>query len=110
MSSDQVLNVAVFGAGAFGRNHLRVYRQLEQSGFGVRLAAVAETDPVAAEMLRQQGTSLFFPRLNPAWRHAARENSTWTRSPSACLRPPIIPWPPRRWPRGSMSCWRNPSR
>jgi predicted dehydrogenase len=48
------LSVAVFGAGVFGRNHLRVYRQLEQSGFGVRLAAVVDTDPVAAEMLRQQ--------------------------------------------------------
>src|ERR1700683_5303448 len=60
MSSDQVLSVAVFGAGAFGRNHLRVYSQLEQSGFGVRLAAVAETDPVAAEVLRQQGDLTVF--------------------------------------------------
>ena len=60
MSSDQVLSVAVFGAGAFGRNHLRVYRQLEQAGFGVRLAAVAETDPVAVEMLRQQGNLAVF--------------------------------------------------
>jgi predicted dehydrogenase len=48
------LSVAVFGAGVFGRNHLRVYRQLEQSGFGVQLAAVVDTDPTAAEMLRQQ--------------------------------------------------------
>jgi predicted dehydrogenase len=54
------LSVAVFGAGAFGRNHLRVYRQLEQSGFGVRLAAVAETDPAAAEFLRQQEDLLVF--------------------------------------------------
>jgi predicted dehydrogenase len=60
MSSDQVLSVAVFGAGAFGRNHLRVYCQLEQAGFGVRLAAVAETDPVAVEMLRQQGNLAVF--------------------------------------------------
>src|ERR1700734_721036 len=60
MSSEQLLSVAVFGAGAFGRNHLRVYRQLEQSGFGVRLAAVAETDPVAAEMLRRQGNLTVF--------------------------------------------------
>jgi predicted dehydrogenase len=67
MSSDQVLSVAVFGAGAFGRNHLRVYRQLEQAGFGVRLAAVAETDPVAAGMLRQQ------------------ENLAVFSSPEACL-------------------------
>src|SRR5271168_4982994 len=67
MRSEPALSVAVFGAGAFGRNHLRVYRQLEQSGFGVRLAAVAETDPVAAEMLRQQG------------------NFTAFSSPEACL-------------------------
>jgi predicted dehydrogenase len=60
MISENLLSVAVFGAGAFGRNHLRVYRQLEQSGFGVRLAAVAETDPVAAEMLRQQGNLTVF--------------------------------------------------
>ena len=45
------LSVAVFGAGVFGRNHLRVYRELEQSGFGVRLAAVADPDPAAAAML-----------------------------------------------------------
>jgi predicted dehydrogenase len=67
MSSHPVLSVAVFGAGAFGRNHLRVYRQLEQSSFGVRLAAVAETDPVAAAMLRQQ------------------ENFAVFSSPEACL-------------------------
>jgi predicted dehydrogenase len=60
MRSEPALNVAVFGAGAFGRNHLRVYHQLEQSGFGVRLAAIAETDPVAAEMLRQQGNLTVF--------------------------------------------------
>ena len=49
------LDVAVFGAGTFGRNHLRIYRQLEESGFGVRLAAVVDSDPVTAEMLSQQG-------------------------------------------------------
>src|ERR1700677_4297478 len=54
------LSVAVFGAGAFGRNHLRVYRQLEQSAFGVHLAAVAETDPAAAETLRGQGDLAVF--------------------------------------------------
>ncbi len=35
----------VAGAGAFGRNHLRVYRELEQAGAGVRLAAAIEPDP-----------------------------------------------------------------
>jgi predicted dehydrogenase len=60
MRGEPALSVAVFGAGAFGRNHLRVYRQLEQSGFGVRLAAVAETDPIAAETLRLQENLIVF--------------------------------------------------
>ncbi len=36
------------GAGAFGRNHLRVYRELEQSGFPVALAAVVDSNPELA--------------------------------------------------------------
>ena len=40
------VRVAVVGAGAFGRNHLRVYRELEQAGYPVVLAAVI--DPEAA--------------------------------------------------------------
>lgn len=41
-----MLRVAVAGAGAFGRNHLRVYRELEAAGAGVKLAAAVE--PIAA--------------------------------------------------------------
>jgi len=52
--SNRSLSVAVIGAGVFGRNHLRVYRQLEQSGLAVRLAAVVDTDPAAAEILGRQ--------------------------------------------------------
>lgn len=37
--------VGVLGAGAFGRNHLRVYRELERAGYPVALAAVIEIDP-----------------------------------------------------------------
>ena len=37
-------SIAVVGAGAFGRNHLRVYRELEQAGKAVRLAAVVDAD------------------------------------------------------------------
>jgi len=36
------LRVAVVGAGAFGRNHLRVYRELEQAGEPVQLVAVVD--------------------------------------------------------------------
>jgi predicted dehydrogenase len=52
--SDEALSVAVFGAGTFGRNHLRIYRQLELSGNGVRLAAIVDTDPATAEKLRRE--------------------------------------------------------
>ncbi|HEX7157823.1 MAG TPA: Gfo/Idh/MocA family oxidoreductase, partial [Edaphobacter sp.] len=49
MSASHPLRVAVVGAGAFGRNHLRVYRELEQAGEPVRLAAVVDRDSVAAK-------------------------------------------------------------
>lgn len=47
MGGAERLRVAVIGAGAFGRNHLRVYRELEQAGQAVELAAVVDPDPVA---------------------------------------------------------------
>ncbi len=40
----EVTRVAVAGAGAFGRNHLRVYRELEAAGEPVRLVAVVDAD------------------------------------------------------------------
>ena len=40
------LRIAVIGAGAFGRNHLRVYRELETAApHEVQLAAVVDADP-----------------------------------------------------------------
>jgi predicted dehydrogenase len=38
------LRVAVAGTGAFGKNHLRVYRELETAGLGVVLVAAVEPD------------------------------------------------------------------
>nr|WP_218892108.1 Gfo/Idh/MocA family oxidoreductase [Granulicella arctica] len=38
------MRVAVVGAGAFGRNHLRVYRQLQEAGEPVELVAVVDRD------------------------------------------------------------------
>ena len=46
---DEKLRVAVVGAGMFGRNHLRVYRELERSGYPVELAAVVDPDKGARE-------------------------------------------------------------
>jgi predicted dehydrogenase len=42
------LRVAVAGAGAFGKNHLRVYRELETAGLGVALVAAIEPDSARA--------------------------------------------------------------
>jgi predicted dehydrogenase len=42
------LRVAVAGAGAFGHNHLRVYRELENEGLGVALVAAIEPDAARA--------------------------------------------------------------
>jgi predicted dehydrogenase len=43
------VNVAVVGVGAFGRNHARVYQQLEQQGEPVRLLGVVDRDVTRAD-------------------------------------------------------------
>ncbi len=54
------MRVAVAGTGAFGRNHLRVYRELEQSDAGVVLAAAVEPDPGrAGEVEAEYGIPVF---------------------------------------------------
>jgi len=54
------VRVAVAGAGAFGRNHLRVYRELERAEAGVELAAALEPDPGrAAEAEAAYGIPVF---------------------------------------------------
>jgi predicted dehydrogenase len=52
--------IAVVGVGAFGRNHLRVWRELEASGAAVALAAVVDANPVAlAEASSRYGIACF---------------------------------------------------
>jgi predicted dehydrogenase len=46
-------NVAVCGAGAFGRNHIRVYREIEAAR-DVRLAAIVEPDEARVQVLEQE--------------------------------------------------------
>lgn len=48
------INVAVIGVGAFGRNHARVYHQLQQEGQPVRLAAVVDADVGRADAVAQE--------------------------------------------------------
>ena len=52
--------MAVAGAGAFGRNHLRVLRELESAGQGVSLVAAVEPDAArAAEAASGYGIPVF---------------------------------------------------
>jgi predicted dehydrogenase len=54
------LRVVVVGAGAFGRNHLRVYRELEQAGCDVQLVGVVDRDAsVAADAGAKFGVPAF---------------------------------------------------
>jgi predicted dehydrogenase len=48
LSNESPINVAVVGVGGFGRNHARVYRQLEQAG-RVRLVGVVDPDTARAD-------------------------------------------------------------
>jgi predicted dehydrogenase len=48
VAASQSLRVAVVGAGAFGRNHLRVYRELELAGLEVELVGVVDRDAAVA--------------------------------------------------------------
>jgi predicted dehydrogenase len=62
----QPLRVAVIGAGAFGRNHLRVYRELEQSGEPIQLAAIVDTNPSIAAEAAQKFAVPAFPTIEAA--------------------------------------------
>jgi predicted dehydrogenase len=46
--------VVVCGAGAFGLNHLRIYRDLERSGLPVHLAAIIESNEALAATLQKE--------------------------------------------------------
>jgi predicted dehydrogenase len=52
--------VAVVGVGSFGRNHARVYRELEQQGEPLRLAAVVDTNLEQARSIAKQYSAAAF--------------------------------------------------
>lgn len=59
-AGERNLRVAVAGAGAFGRNHLRVLREIETSGRDATLAAAIEPDSArAAQTAAQFGIPVF---------------------------------------------------
>ena len=62
--SKSPIHVAVVGAGVFGLNHLRVYRNLKQSGHFVHLAAIVETDTSRSSALSAEWGSPVYSSLD----------------------------------------------
>lgn len=60
MNKPSNIRVAVVGCGAFGRNHARVYRQLQQEGAGIEFVGVVDNDAQRARTVATEfGTQSF---------------------------------------------------
>src|ERR1700757_2492413 len=54
LPSQTPISVAVVGVGVFGRNHARVYKELEQQGEPVRLLGVVDPDTSRADAVARE--------------------------------------------------------
>ena len=54
LTNQSAIRVAVVGVGSFGRNHARVYHELEKQNQGVELVAVVDSDPAQAQAVAGQ--------------------------------------------------------
>ncbi len=63
LQPDTPINVAVVGVGAFGRNHARVYHQLQQQGGPVRLVAVVDRDLDRTNAIANEFAARPFPSI-----------------------------------------------
>jgi predicted dehydrogenase len=54
LPSENPISVAVVGVGVFGRNHARVYKELEQQGEPVRLLGVVDPDTSRADTVARE--------------------------------------------------------
>jgi predicted dehydrogenase len=87
------LRVAVAGAGAFGRNHLRVLRELEVAGLGaagegassngVALVAAVEPDAARAEEAKKQYGIPVFPTIEKLLRADLKLDAACVAVPTA---------------------------
>src|SRR5215470_4007087 len=58
------LRVGVVGVGAFGRNHARVYRDLQNDpAFALELVGVVDSDAVRGQAVATEFGTKFFPSL-----------------------------------------------
>lgn len=54
MHDGSSIRIAVVGVGTFGKNHARVYHELEQQGAGVELVAVVDSDSARAQAVARE--------------------------------------------------------
>jgi predicted dehydrogenase len=54
LQADNPISVAVVGVGVFGRNHARVYQELERQGEAVRLVGVVDSDLGRADAVARE--------------------------------------------------------
>ena len=54
MQKQSPIRVAVVGVGAFGKNHARVYHELQHQGMGVELVAVVDSDQSQAQAVARE--------------------------------------------------------
>ena len=64
MSGGSRIRTAVIGCGAFGHNHARVYRQLQQEDRGVQLVGVADTNSERARNVAREFATEAFSSAN----------------------------------------------
>ncbi len=63
MTNESAIRVAVVGVGSFGRNHARVYHELEKQQQGVQLAAVVDANAAQAHAVATQFGCKAFTRV-----------------------------------------------
>jgi predicted dehydrogenase len=63
LTNESAIRVAVVGVGSFGRNHARVYHELEKQRHGVQLVAVVDGNPAQAQSVAAQFGCKAFTRV-----------------------------------------------
>jgi predicted dehydrogenase len=54
LTDQSAIRVAVVGVGSFGKNHARVYRELQEQGYGIELVGVVDANLTVAEPVAAQ--------------------------------------------------------
>ena len=78
------ISVGVVGAGVFGRNHLRIYRDLQQGGRPIQLAAIVEADTTRAAALSEEWRAPVYPSVD-ACLDARRRGEIQLDAASVCV-------------------------